>query len=219
MRAPPLLVSLAAALCLSAAATAAAADFVDPATGTRFDSEPTVDGTDYRCLGAGGPLAGGYSLAYCVEAEQAEAVDTLVKLVYPNRSGTTLERTLAGDQHFFDALTEVPGDKLVVLHLVRDTSQHSLAQAFGQALSGRLDKKKLERLQGLFAGGARGDTALIYTHGSRVTIDVGGVSKSLEDDEIAGKLWDTWLGPRSVSPGLKSSIAHAAAAEGLPESA
>jgi len=60
---------------------------------------------------------------------------------------------------------------------------------------------------------------LIYSQGAKVTIDVGGVARSLEDDEIASKLWDTWLGPQSISPTLKSSIAHVAASEGVPSSA
>ena len=211
---------LAAALLIGTSSTAAAADLLDPATGTRFEAEPTVDGTDFRCLGAGVPVSHGYAVTFCVEAEQAEAIDALVKLVYPDSAGASLERMLAKDQDFFDALTEVPGDKLVVLHLVSDTSRGSLSEAFRSALSSQLEKGKLDRLVGLVAeGGARGESALIYSHGAQVTVDVGGVSHSLEDDEIAQKLWQTWLGPKSISPTLKASIAHTAACRGIPSSA
>lgn len=211
---------LAALVASSAAATAAAADLLEPATGTRFESQPSVDGTDYECLGAGVLAAGGYAVSFCIDSDQAEAVDKLVELVYPDREGASLERQLVRDQDFFDALSEVPGDKMVVLRLVAPTSRSGLAEAFRGALDGKISRRQLDQLsKALPSHLPTGQVALIYTQGSRLVFDFGGAASSVDDEDIAQKLWQTWLGPRSVSPSLKSSIAHRVASEGSASSA
>lgn len=209
-------------LVVATATTSAAADLVDPATGTRFESEPTVDGTPYRCLGAGvRKLAGNtYSVAYCLENEQADALDELIKLIYPSATGKSLERMLIRDQRFFDALGSIPGDKLVMLHLVRDANRQTLSEGFRASLSGMLPKEKVNKLvSAMPSNGNRGQTILLYSRGSRVVIDLNGASKSLDDEEISSLLWNVWLGPRSLTPTLKSSIAHTASSESNPATA
>ena len=207
---------------LVASAGSAAADIIDPKTGTLFASEPTIDGTSFRCLGAGvrASEASTYAVTYCLGDEQADAVDDLVKVAYPGSSGKTLERQLTNDQGFFDALSDFPGEKLVILHFSHAAPHHSLAEALKSSLSGALPKEKVKSLVAALPGdAAAGETVLLYTHGAHLVVDVGGSTKSLGDDEILARLWGAWLGPKSAAPSLKSSIAHAVASAGNPATA
>lgn len=205
---------------LAFTSSAAAADLVDPVTGTRFDSSPTVGDTDFRCLGAGVRKLGDYSVAYCLEEEQADAVQDLVSIVYPGHEGRSLEKILLEDQKFFDALAEMPGEKLVVLHLVGALPKKVLAESFRSSLADSLPKDKLNKLiDTLPADGEPGEAVLLYTEGSRVVIDIAGQAKSLEDEDVAAQLWQVWLGPRTSTPSLKSSIARVAASDPGPVTA
>lgn len=194
----------------------AAEKLVDESTGVKFDSRTQVDGTDYRCLGAGVRavrkifLFRAYAVTYCLEAGKVD--DVLVGYLekyHPNQKGPELVKALEGDQKFYDALATAPGDKLVIMHLVRNISKDQIAGAFRDSLSDVLPKAKVDMLIDTIPGDAKeGQRILLHSHGSRLVIDIAGNAKTIDDEQIAKNLWRVWLGPESVSPSLKESIAN-----------
>lgn len=201
------------AACLAAIPSARASDLKEPSTGISFPMEKTVGGTTFRCLGAGVRkvlVFKAYAAAFCLEKSQALAVPkAFAEAKYPALQGDALAEALQRDPAFFEALMAAPGDKLVILRTVRDIPREKMADAFRDGLAGVLSPDRIETLVAAIPGDiAEGDSALIYSSGSRLTIDVGGRRQTLEDAETARKLWGVWLGKKSVAPSLKSSIAH-----------
>jgi len=211
---------LLAALVVLATPAFAAETLVDDSTGTRFEAETTVAGTRYRCLGAGVRkvfLFKAYAVTYCIEAARVD--DALVPHIekrHAGRKGEALAEALEDDQAFFDGLARAPGDKLVVMQLVRNISKDQIAGAFRDSLGGVLSKEKVEKLIDTIPGdGKDGQKILLHSHGSRLVIDIAGDAKTIDDQEIADNLWRVWLGPDSPTPSLKESIArHVAARAG-----
>lgn len=206
---------------LAVSAPAAAAEkLTDESTGVKFDSQTTVDGTDYRCLGAGVRavrkifLFRVYAVAYCLEASKVD--DVLVGYIeknHPNLKGQELGKALLADQKFFDALSAGGGDKLVIMHLVRNITKDQIADAFRDSLSDVLPKEKVDLLINTIPGDAKeGQRVLLHSHGSKLVIDIAGNAKNIDDQQISRNLWRVWLGPESVSPTLKESIANQVAA-------
>jgi hypothetical protein len=208
---------LAALLLLAAPAAAQSKPIVDDSTGVKFDAEITADGTTYRCLGAGVRkvfLFKAYAVTYCLESDKVD--DTLVpflKKEHEGAKGSALAEALEDDQRFFDALASARGDKLVVMRLVRDISKDQIAGAFRDSLSDVLSKPQVDKLIDTIPGDAKdGQKILLHSHGDKLVIDIAGNAKTIEDKEIASKLWRVWLGPDSVTPSLKDSIAKQVAA-------
>lgn len=208
---------LAALLLLAAPAAAQSKPIVDESTGVKFDAEITADGTTYRCLGAGVRkvfLFKAYAVTYCLESGKVD--DTLVpflKKEHEGAKGGALADALEDDQRFFDALASARGDKLVVMRLVRDISKDQIAGAFRDSLSDVLSKPQVDKLIDTIPGDAKdGQKILLHSHGDKLVIDIAGNAKTIEDKEIASKLWRVWLGPDSVTPSLKESIAQQVAA-------
>ena len=184
----------------------------DDSTGVRFDETTTVDGTTYRCLGAGVRkvfLFKAYAVAWCLEASKVdETIAGFLKTNHPDRKGKKLADALEDDQRFFDRLASAPGDKLVVMRLVRDISKDQIAGAFRDSLSDVLPPAKVEKLIDTIPGDAKdGQQILLHSHGSRLVIDIAGDAKTIDDEQIADNLWRVWLGPSSPTPSLKDSIA------------
>jgi len=209
---------LVASLFLAAPAAAAEAFVVDDSTGTRFEAETTVGNTRYRCLGAGVRkvfLFKAYAVTWCLQADKVD--DTLVgylKKNHPQKTGGALADALEDDQRFFDALSSAPGDKLVVMKLVRDISKDQIAGAFRDSLGDVLPPEKVEKLIDTIPGdGKDGQKILLYSQGGTLVIDIAGTARRIEDKEIASKLWRVWLGPGSPTPSLKDSIARQVAAK------
>lgn len=205
----PLLLVLAAA----GARAQAGATLRDDSTGVRFDVTTTVGGTTYRCLGAGARkvfLFKAYAVAYCLEeAKVDEVIAPYLRERHPGKKGEALAEALEEDQRFYDRLAGAPGDKLVVMRVVRDISRDRIAGAFEDSLSDVLPKEKVAKLIATIPGDAQdGQQILIHSHGSRVVIDIAGKAKNIDDAMIAQKLWRVWLGPSGVSPSLKESIAE-----------
>ncbi len=203
------------ALCALVGASAAATDLVDHSTGTRFGQRASAGGTDFECLGAGVRKIFTfkvYAVTYCVDAERAEGLDEFAGQLHPNLQGEELAAALEKDSRFFDYLASLPGDKLVVMHMVRDVGRDKLADAFRKALKDVLPPDKVERLVGAIPSDAHnGENALLYSSGSKLVIDIAGRQQTIDDSLIAHKLWTVWLGPDSVSPSLKRSLAKNAA--------
>lgn len=206
-----------------ALAPAGAAELVDSSTGTRFAPTATAGGTEFQCLGAGVRKMltfKVYAVAYCVDAERADAVETLGQALHPDLTGEELAKALENDPRFYDHLQRLPGDKLVIMHMVRDVDRAKLADAFRKSLKDVLPREKVEKLVAAIPADVRnGENAILYSNGPNLVIDIGGRQSTLEDAQIAQRLWSVWLGPESVSPSLKRSIAQNAAGMGAVSAA
>jgi hypothetical protein len=203
---------LSAAL-LAAWPAARAAEIVEPSTGVRFASPVTAGGESFECLGAGVRkifIFKVYAVAFCMPPGEAQAVErSYAHSAYPGLIGPALAEKLAGDQGFFDVLANSPGDKLVLMHMVRDVSQKQLADAFHDSLSKILPPPKVAVLVAAIPSDARdGQTAVLRSHQGALSIDIGGRVQTIRDPETAQEIWRVWLGPESVSPTLKRSIAE-----------
>lgn len=185
-------------------------EVVDKSTGTRFMAQPTIDGTTYHCLGAGVRKVfafKAYAVAYCVG--DASIASQYAREAYPQMSGKQLADALENDPRFFDTISAGPSNRLVAMQMVRDVSRQKLSDAFRESLSTILPPEKIDRLLAAIPGDAKkGQQALLYTNGQTLVIDIGGQANRLEDPVIAEALWRVWLGPDSVSPSLKESIAE-----------
>jgi hypothetical protein len=204
--------ALLAFLVASVPAAASAEKVRDGSTGISFDVEQQVGGIAYTCLGAGVRkilVFKAYAVTFCLERSiAAETVRGYVQKTYPALRGEDLADALEDDPKFFEHLAGAPGDKLVIMRVVRDVSREKVANAFRDSLAEILPKAKVDKLIATIPGDIPdGQSALLYSKGDALTIDIGGNGKTLEDADIARKLWWVWLGPSGVSPSLKDSIA------------
>ncbi|MHB8416767.1 MAG: chalcone isomerase family protein [Myxococcales bacterium] len=195
------------------AAVAAAGEIVEPETSVHFDTRVLVGGETFECVGAGVRkilFFKVYAVAYCVQPGATEAVErTYARSAYPGLVGPALAAKLASDQGFFDALANAPGDKLVEMHMVRNVSRKQLADAFHDSLSKILPAPKVARVVAAVPSDARsGQTALVHSRGGELVIEIGGQLVTIDDPETARVIWRVWLGPDSVTPSLKRSIAE-----------
>ncbi|HLV61302.1 MAG TPA: hypothetical protein VKY51_07875 [Fredinandcohnia sp.] len=207
-------VGLAFAFASTAEAEAAAPRYVvDDSTGTRFEETIRVGDTTFRCIGAGVRKVlffKAYAAAFCLDARRFDAVvNAWVAEKHGGKAGEDLARALEKDGAFFEHLENADANKLVIMQLVRDVSKDRIAGAFRSSLSEVLPEDRVEKLIATIPGdGKDGQRILIHSRGSTLVIDIAGDAKRLDDDLIARKLWRVWLGPDSVTPSLKSSIAR-----------
>lgn len=196
-----------------AAATPPARHVVDDSTGTRFDVTTKAGSTTYRCIGAGVRKVlffKAYAAAFCIDADRYdEVVGRYVAQRHAGKSGEELRKALENDAAFFEHLESARADKLVIMQLVRDISKDRIASAFRESLSGVLPADRVDRLISTIPGdGKNGQRILIHSQGSVLVIDISGQANRLDDELIVRKLWRVWLGPASVTPSLKTSIAR-----------
>jgi hypothetical protein len=189
---------------------------VDGATGTKFDELTRVEGKAYKCLGAGVrklAVVKVYALAFCVEAVHADAlVKSYLQAHHAGLRGEPLAGALRKDAQFFDMLASTKHNRLVVLKMQRDLSRKQLASNIRRSLSPLLPDEKLDKLDAAITTGAKeGQIVKIYAVGTKLTIDVAGAIRVIEDEEVTRKLFSVWLGPKSVSPTLRDDIARRAA--------
>lgn len=214
-------ITLQAGLCialLGQAAAAAPEALKEESTEISFPSQTTVGDATYQCLGTGVRkllFLKVYAMTFCLEAGHADAV--VQSAVSTATDGKSLSEIAAGLEHnekFFDALATAPGGKLVTLHLVRDVNAARLASAFRDSLANVLPPAKIETLVSTIPGDAHKDqlVQIFSDHNDVTTIDIDGARKTVKDADIAQNIWRVWLGPKSVAPSLKKSIAHNAAA-------
>lgn len=217
----PSLTLFAAALAVVALAAALGAradggQVVDKATGTKFDELTRVEGTAYKCLGAGVrklAVVKVYALAFYVDAPHADAlVRGYLQDHYAGLRGEPLFEGLRKDVRFFDMLASARHSRLVVLKMQRDVSRKQLASTIRRSLKPLLPDEKLDRLDAAITKGAeKGQVVKIYAVGTKLTVDVAGEVRVLDDEEVTRNLFYVWLGTKSVSPTVREDIARRAA--------
>jgi len=204
--------SLAAAL----GARAEGAQIVDRATGTKFDEITRVEGKAYKCVGAGVrklAVVKVYAIAFCVEVAHADVlVKSYLDAHHAGLRGEALFEALRQDPKFFKTLAGTKHNRLVVLKMQRDLSRKQLATNIRRSLTPLLPEEKLDKLDAAITTGARkGQVVKIYAVGNKLTVDVAGEVRVVEDEEVTRKLFFVWLGTKSVSPTLREDIARRAA--------
>ena len=196
---------------LLAPMTLQAQQLVDEATGTTFSPTAAVGGVTYKCLGAGVRkvymFVKVYAATFCIDAATAD------KVVAASQGGKgSSADALSEDPRFFSTLIDQSGGKLVIMKLTHDITAEKMANAFREALGKILPAEKVAKLIATIPGDAKeGQQVQLYSSGNQLTIDIAGSKKTIDDAEIAQKLWYVWLGPEGVSPTLKKSIAKHAA--------
>ncbi len=189
---------------------------VDGTTGTKFDELTRVEGKPYKCLGAGVrklAVVKVYALAFCVEAAHADVlVKSYLEAHHAGLRGEPLFDALRKDPKFFQTLAGTKYNRLVVLKMQRDLSRKQLATNIRRSLTPLLPDEKLDRLDAAITTGAKkGQVVKIYAVAAKLTVDVAGEVRVVEDEEVTQKLFFVWLGTKSVSPTLRENIARRAA--------
>lgn len=197
-------------------ARADSATIVDESTGTKFDRLTRHEGKAYRCLGAGArklALLKIYALAFCIDASRADSlVSDYSRTHHAGLEGKPLFEALRKDTRFFNTLARSDHSRLVALKMQRDVSQEQLTSTLRRSLSPLLAKAKLDKLDAAITQGAKkGQVVTISAVGPKLTVDVAGEVRVVEDEEVARNLFLVWLGPESVSPSLREDIARRAA--------
>jgi hypothetical protein len=189
---------------------------VDRATGTHFDEITEMEGRSFKCLGAGVRklvIANVYAVAFCVDSARADGVvEGYVEAHHASLRGDALFEALRKDPKFFRALASAKADRLALLKMSRDVSKKQLADNIRRSLRDLLPDDKLDQLTAAITVGAKkGQIVKIYAIGNRLTVDVAGTVRVIDDEEVTRKLFFVWLGAKSVSPALREDIARRAA--------
>jgi hypothetical protein len=189
---------------------------IDRTTGTKFEEVTHVEGQSFKCLGAGVRklmIANVYAVAFFVEAARADAlVKGYVEAHYAELRGESLFEVLRKDPKFFGTLAGTKHNRLVVLKMQRNLSKKQLASNIRRSLSPLLSDDKLDKLTAAITTGAKKSQVVkIYAVGTKLTVDVAGAARVIDDEEVTRKLFFVWLGPKSVSPTLREDIARRAA--------
>ena len=189
---------------------------MEKSTGTKFDEITEVQGGAYKCLGTGVRkllVANVYAIAFCIEAAHADVlVKSYVDAHHAGLRGEALFEALRQDPKFFKALAGTKHNRLVVLKMQRDLSRKQLATDIRRSLNPLLPEEKLDKLDAAITTGAKeGQVVRIYAVGTKLTVDVAGEVRVVEDEEVTRKLFFVWLGSKSVSPTLREDIARRAA--------
>ena len=186
---------------------------VEEATGTKFDELTRVEGREYECLGAGVRklvMVKVYALAFYVDAAHADSVvKSYLQAHHPALQGEPLFEALRKDVKFFKTLASTEHSRLVVLKMQRDLSRSQLAANIQRSLAPLLPKDKLDKLDTAITQGAeKGQVVKIYAVGPKLTVDVAGKIRVVDDEEVARHLYSVWLGTETVSPTLREDIAR-----------
>lgn len=219
------LIAFVAAALLAAPSPAPAADaLVEPSSAQQFERAPVVGGTRFVCLGTGVRkklLFSIYAIDFCVEAE-AGRTELSRYLAGPagsqhaGKQGEELARSLRDDPEFFRHLMEMPVEKRAELVFLRDVDRGRLGEAFTWVLLRALGEEARPRVEAFVSKIAARDVREGEKLSLRTRPD-GQVSASLDEDlgvrdeKLAGALWKAYLGPESVTPALKDSVAEGAA--------
>ncbi len=192
---------------------------VERATGTTFEELAGVDGKAFQALGTGVrklALVNVYALGFYIDAAHADAlVRSYIEAHHAGLQEQALFEALRKDARFFDTLASTKHHRLVVLKMQRDVSRKQLASTIRRSLTPLLPEDKLDRLDAAITKGAgKGQVVKIYAVGAKLTVDVAGEVRTIEDEEVTDNLFFVWLGTKSVTPTLREDIARRSA--GLP---
>ncbi len=211
---PALVAALAAATLL--AAPASAQHLVEPSTELKFEKAPTIDGKPFLCLGTGlrkKAFFKVYAMVFCVEDAAGRAA--LAKLLEGN---TKTAGQLAEDDEFFKKLMALPVDKAAEMVFVRDVGKEKMKDAFEESLTKALGKAEKPRIDAFLAANMdkdlkSGDHMILRTRpNGELTVGLVGALKTSTDPVLAPAVWMPYLGPDSVAPSLKKSVAEGALA-------
>jgi hypothetical protein len=197
-------------------ANAEGGHLIEKTTGTSFNATTQEGGHRFKCLGTGVRkllMAKVYALAFYVDAAHADAlVKSYLEAHHAGMQGDPLFDVLRGDSRFFDMLAGTERNRLVVLEMQRDVSRRQLAGTIRRSLSPLLPKEKLDRLDAAITRGAdKGQVVKISAVGPKLTVDVAGEVRVIEDEDVTRNLFFVWLGTDGVSPSLREDIARRAA--------
>ncbi len=192
-----------------------AAPLVEESSEVSFPEIRKAGETSYRCLATGlrkVVFFKVYANTFCIEEGKAEAiVKAAVAANGEGKKGEDLAEVLEDSRPFFKAIFSSKADKLVVMHMVRDVSKEKLAEAFQDSLEKILAQASIDKLKALMTVDATEDMeVLFYSKGSKVFVEMGGKPNMVDDAQIAAKIWRVWLGPSSVTPGLRDDLAERA---------
>ncbi|MGC4123179.1 MAG: hypothetical protein QM765_53150 [Myxococcales bacterium] len=197
---------------------------VEPKSAQQFERDPVVAGTRFVCLGAAVRkklFFRVYAIDFCVEAEAGRA-EVSRYLAGPGgaqhtgKQGEELARSLRDDPEFFRHLMEMPVEKRAELVFLRDIDRGRLGEAFTWSLLQALGEEARPRVEAFVSKLAvrdvrEGEKLCLHTRPD------GQVSATLDqdlgvrDEKLATALWRAYLGPDSVTPALKDSVAAGAA--------
>jgi hypothetical protein len=209
-------------LLLAAPATAAAERLVEPSTDIEFASKPVIDGKPFLCLGTGvrkKAIFKVYAVTFCVEeagGREALAAWLSGQARFARLAGAELAEALESDEKFFEALLAMPVDKAVEMAFVRDVGLDKVRESFTESLVRTVGKAERGRIATFVSKLDRdlkkGDRLTLHAHpNGDVTVGLGESHADLHDDVLARALWVPYLGPDSISPTLKRSVARGAA--------
>ncbi len=215
-----------AALLLAAAPAGVRAEepLIESASAQQPERAPVAPGTRFVCLGAGVRKKlfwSVYAIDFCVEAEAGRA-ELSRYLAGPGgaqhagKQGEELARSLREDPEFFRHLTEMPVEKRAELVFLRDVDRVRFGEAFTWSLVQVLGEEARPRVQAFVSKLAGRDVREGEKLSLRTRPD-GQVSAALDqdlgerDERLASALWKAYLGPDSVVPSLKDSVAEGAA--------
>jgi hypothetical protein len=217
----PSLTLVASALALVALAVglgvrADGGQIVERGTGTNFAQLTRVEGKAYECLGAGVrklAVVKVYAIAFYLDAAEADSlVSNRLEEYHAGLRDKHLLEALRKDERFFETMASGKRNRLVVLKMQRDVSRKQLASTIRRSLDSLLPDEKLDRLDAAISKGAeKGEVVKIYAVGAKLTVDVAGEVRVIDDEEVTQKLFLVWLGSKSVSPTLREDVARRAA--------
>ncbi|MGI5862970.1 MAG: hypothetical protein ACOX6T_13035 [Myxococcales bacterium] len=217
-RGPRLVLLGALVAALLAPALASASTLREPVSGEQFEMVRTEGGTRFRCIGVGAHKIFTfkvYAVAYCVDERLAgQSLGDYARTHFPDKRGRPLVEALQDDPGFFEMLASLPGDKMMVVRFLRDIPGDRLAGSFRESLKKLVPGEDAERVaQAIGARSvAEGETALLYSQGADLVMQLGGTQRVLSDVPlVTERLWRVWLGKGTPTPNLKRSLAIEAA--------
>ncbi len=194
---------------------------VEPSSEQQVERAPVVDGKPYLCLGAGirkRAFFRIYAIGFCVEEApaRAELARYLVQSgKHAGKRDEALARALRRDPDFFEFAIDMPVAKRGEFVFLRDISAQQLRDAFRWSLLRVLGETERERVEAfvtlLDQDVKEGERMIVHTSpDGEVTLTLGQTHK-VKDPKLAKGVWPTYLGPESVTPALRDSVAEGAA--------
>ncbi len=206
------LVVLSATFLLAAPATRAAgpAPVVEKATGTAFPVTRTSPGAaaELELTGTGVRTKLIFKVyAFAFYVDPAAARQALAR--WSGKSAADLRN----DPAFYAALGDLAGDRLVIMHFVRDVDSAKMKEAMDEAMDRGTPKTDPARAQflGLWTGEIKDgeDVGLLFGADGKVTLlRAGKAVGSATSPAMARSILQSWLGPKPVSDDIRNGLAE-----------
>lgn len=196
---------------------------VEPSTDIKFQRRPTIDGEPYLCLGSGvrkKAIFKVYAIVFCAQEKQLDEQITRYfegpGQKYAALKGPKLAEALQKDPAFYKFLVTTPAPKLAELSFVRNVGKKKMQESFTEGLTKALGPGEQQRIANFVALLDRdikeGDRLMIRTSpDGAIRMQLDHEPKAVDDPKLVFGIWEAYLGPDSVSPALKASVARGAA--------